>query len=106
MTQRVSRIRKLWQNGNFLVRKIVYIGKLNKRKEKVVRKVIRRIVVQHHLLPLPQLHRDGKDDGMSKKNQKSRRPPPNGPKTRNPQRNVPDGIRRLLRRQRRSHDGM
>src|SRR5947207_4008340 len=106
MTRRDSRIRKLWRNEKFLVKKIVYIGKLNKRKEKVEQKATRRTVVLHHQLHQPQPHPDGRDGGMSKKNLKNQRPPPNGPKTRNLQRNVPDGIKLLLRKRRRSQDGM
>src|SRR5947207_927243 len=104
MTRRDSRTRKLWLNENFLVKKIEYIGKLNKRKEKLEPKATRRTVVLHHQLHQP--HQDGRDGGMSKKNLKNQLQPPNGPKTRNLQRNVPDGIKLLPRNRRKSQDGM
>src|SRR5437762_2654545 len=94
MTHRaVNRIKKSWLNGKFLVKKIVSIEKLNKRKEKVFKRVVRRIVVLHHLL-LPLHPPDGRDVGMSNKNHQ--RPPRNHPKTRSLQRSDLDGIKLLL----------
>src|SRR5436190_7112900 len=91
----VSRIKRLWLNGKFLVKKIVCIEKLKRRKEKVARKVIKRIEAPHHLLLLRHLHQDGKDDGMSRKNQKTRRLRHNGMRRRNLRRSVLDGIKPL-----------